>query len=312
MKFSSIAREKAYLFGVILLASSGLGGSPTSPIAAKSGRYEDLVSLFQQWRSFQKPKVVEGIPDYRAGAMAAQQRELAGYQRRLAAIDPSAWPISQQVDYQIVRAEMNGLDFDHRVLKPWSNNPAFYVTVFSEESDQPAREGPFADNAVELWSYSFPLTPEDAGKITAGIRAIPGLLAQAKTNLTGDGRDLWIFGARSIRQQSAELGALASKLGRASASLSADVERARQATDDFAAWLDSQAPSKKGRSGVGIESYNWYLKNVQLVPYTWQEEVALMERELARSQALLVMEELRNSRLPPQMPIASAQEYAER
>ena len=48
---------------------------------------------------------------------------------RLAAIDPSGWPIPQQVDYHVVRAEMNGLDFDHRVLRPWANNPAFYVTV---------------------------------------------------------------------------------------------------------------------------------------------------------------------------------------
>ena len=48
--------------------------------------------------------------------MAAQHKALAGYQARLAAIDPSGWPIPQQVDYHVVRAEMNGLDFDHRVL----------------------------------------------------------------------------------------------------------------------------------------------------------------------------------------------------
>ena len=40
-------------------------------------------------------------------------------------------------------------------MKPWSNNPAFYVTVFSEESDQPAREGPFAWGAVELFKTRF-------------------------------------------------------------------------------------------------------------------------------------------------------------
>jgi len=116
------------------------------------------------------------------------------------------------VDYQVIRAEMAGLDFDHRVLKPWANNPAFYVTVFSEESDQPAREGPLAWGAVELWTYSFPLTPERAAALDAGIRTIPALLARAKVNLTGNGRDLWIYGAKSIRQQSADLAALAKKL----------------------------------------------------------------------------------------------------
>jgi len=110
--------------------------------APSSSTYDDLVTLFQEWRAFQQPKLVDGVPDYSAGAMRAQRRELANYRRRLAAIDPGAWPVAQQVDYQLVRAEMNGLDFDHRVHRPWARNPAFYVTVFLSQSDQPAREGP--------------------------------------------------------------------------------------------------------------------------------------------------------------------------
>jgi hypothetical protein len=306
----SIWTASAVLLSAAPFVLAAAGMTPVSPPG--SARYADLLSFFRDWREFQKPKLVGGVPDYGAAAMAAQQRELEDYRRRLAAIDTSGWPIPQKVDYQIVRAELAGLDFDHRVLKPWANNPAFYVTVFTEESDQPAREGPFAAGAVELWTYRFPLAAERAAALEAGLRAIPGLLAQAKTNLTGNGRDLWIFGARSIRQQSADLADLAKKLAGAPPGLAADVEKARRATDDFAEWLDSQAASKTGPSGIGVENYNWYLKNVQLVPYTWEEEVALMERELARSQALLAMEEQRNSRLPQPVPVAGAEEYSRR
>jgi hypothetical protein len=63
---------------------------------------------------------------------------------------------------------------------------------------------------------------------------------------------------------------------------------------------------------VGVENYDWYLRNVQLVPYTWQEEVALVERELARAHAFLALEEERNARLPLPVPIASAEEYDRR
>ncbi|MGH9317849.1 MAG: hypothetical protein ACRD1P_12180, partial [Thermoanaerobaculia bacterium] len=307
-----------FLATICLLAAAALVGGkagPASPDTARSARHEDLVSFFRDWRSFQKPKQVGGVSDYTAGAMAAQQTELDTFRRRLAAMDPSGWPVARQADYHVVRAELNGLDFDHRVLKPWANNPAFYVTVFTEESDQPAREGPFALGAVELWTYRFPLSRESAGEIDAGIRAIPKLLAQAKVNLTGGGRDLWIYGTKSIRQQSADLAKLASQLtgspGNLSA-LAADVEKARQATDDFASWLESRSASKMGPSGVGVENYNWYLKNVQLVPYTWQEEVALMERDLARSHALLAMEEQRNAKLPQPMPVAGAEEFSRR
>jgi hypothetical protein len=201
-----------------------------------STRYEDLVALFPDWRSFQRPKLIDGVPDYSAAAMAAQHQGMASYRDRLAGIDPSGWPIPQQADYHLVRAEMNGLDFDHRVLKPWANNPAFYVTIFPNESDQPAREGPFAYGAVEIWSYQFPLSAQDAERMGAGLRVVPGLLAQARTNLTGNGKDLWVHGARDLRQQSADLAGLAARVGPSHPQLLKEVEGAKVATDTFAAW----------------------------------------------------------------------------
>lgn len=285
--------------------------SRSEPLAVQPSRATDLVGVFDEWRAFQRPKLVNGVPDYTAAAMAAQQRELPAYQRRLAALDPAGWPIPQQVDWHIVRAEMNGLDFDHRVLRPWANNPAFYVSIFPSQSDQPAREGHFAAGGIELWTYEFPVNAERASRLTAGIRAIAPLLEQAKRNLVGDRRDLWTFGTREMRQQSTDLERLATRVADVPA-LKADVLRAKDATDAFASWLDTQAPAKRAPSGVGVENYNWYLKNVQLVPYTWQDEVTLMERELARAHAFVALEESRNAALPVQMPIANADEFYRR
>ncbi len=92
----------------------------------RGGSFEDLVALFQRFRVFHEPVVTDGVPDYTPAAMARQYRELGEYQRRLAAFDISAWPIPQQVDYHLARAEMNGLEFYHRVMKPWSTSPDFY------------------------------------------------------------------------------------------------------------------------------------------------------------------------------------------
>ncbi|MGE5814691.1 MAG: DUF885 family protein [Acidobacteriota bacterium] len=272
--------------------------------------YEELVSLFADWRAFQKPGLVNGVPDYSSEAMATQHRRLADYQKKLSSLDASHWPIPQQVDWRIVQAEMNGLDFDHRVLRPWANNPAFYVTVFPSQSDQPAREGPFALGAVELWKYSFPLTPEQAQEVASGLRTIPALLEQAKRNLVGNGRDLWVFGAKALREQSRDLAQLATRSS--DVSLNTEIERARLATDAFAGWIEAQVPSKQGPSGVGIDNYNWYLKHVQLVPYTWQDELTLVTRELGRARSFLALEEQRNAGLPEQVPVASAEEHTRR
>ena len=310
-----MSRSSVVLVTILVVAFTGLAAcgtaeKPTSPV--RSGQYQDLVALFTDWRRFQQPKLVDGVPDYSANAMAAQQRELADYQRRLAAIDPGAWPVNQQVDWQLVRAEMSGLEFDHRVLKPWANNPAFYVTVFPDRSDQPAREGPVAAGSLELWTYAFPLAPERAETMAPRIRAIPKLLEQARTNLVGSSQDLWVFGTKSIKQQSADLARLESQVGDGAGGLKADVARAKDATDTLATWLDRQAASKTGPSGVGVDNYNWYLKNVQLVPYTWRDEVTIMEQELARAQAFLILEEQRNIKLAIQVPIATAAEHQRR
>ena len=303
---------------VAALFALGCGGGAQRPepgpsqSGARAGTHGDLMTLFIDWRAFQKPPVLDGVPQYTVAAMSAQQRELPAFQRRLAALDPGSWPVAQQVDWHLVRAEMNGLDFDHRVRKPWATNPAFYVTVFLEQSDQPAREGPIPYGTVEVWSYSFPLTPERAGEMDASLRTIPRFLETAKTNLVGNGRDLWLAGTKRVKQQSADLVQLATRLTGAPDRLNTDVQRAREATDAFAAWLDAEAGRKTGPSGIGVENYNWYLKNVQLVPYTWRDEVAIMERELARAQAFLALEEQRNRALPAPVPIANAEEHARR
>ena len=269
--------------------------------------YDALVTLFREWRSFQKAPIANGAPDYSVRAMAAQQRALAVWQRRLAALDTTGWTIPQRVDWHIVQAEMRGMEFDHRVRRPWATNPAFYVTVFADQSDQPAREGPFADGAIEVWAESFPLNAARATAMRANLRAIPVLLTQARINLTGNGADLWKYAASPLGDQSSVLAALAAKVP---GDMAADVSRAKDATDAFTRWVAQQAPAKKGPSGVGVDNYTWYLKHVMLVPYTWAEEVTVMERELARSHALIALEEVRNAGQPPLVPLASQDEHS--
>jgi len=279
--------------------------APTATVTS----YDSLVALFDDWRAFQRPARVDGVPDYSSGAMARQHTELEGMRRRHARIDPTAWDVASRVDYELVRAEMNGLDFDHRVLAPWARNPAFYATVFPDQSDQPAREGPHAEGAIELWRYPLPLDAEAVAAIGAGLDLIPPLLAAARVNLVGNARDLWLYGTRTMASQRDDLEALASRVAETTPSLLPKIEKARLATDSLVLWLESEAAGKREPSGVGIENYDWYLRNVLLLPYDWRDEVTLMERELDRAHAYLRLEEERNRGLPEQRPISSTSEH---
>jgi hypothetical protein len=252
--------------------------------------YDDLTKFFAEWRIFERPAMRDGAPDYTAATMARKHAELRTWQTRLSAIDTTGWTTEQQIDWHLVRAEMNGLDFYIRVLKPWVRDPAYYVTIWPEQSDTPDHEGPTNHSAIELWKYTFPLSADAQARLISELRVIPPLLQQARMNLTGNARDLWAAGTGSVKGQIRDLDDLAQKVGAAPQVLSA-IRDARQATADFVTWLDQQAPTKTGPSGIGKEDYTWSLRNVHLVPLTWEDEVAILKRELARAHASLRLEE---------------------
>ena len=280
--------------------------------APPPGTYQDLVALHQEFLAFERPPLKDGAPDYTHAALARKQAALKTFQSRLDAIDPRTWPVSQQVDHALVRALMNGFDFDLRVLRPWARDPAYYKSLWTAQSDTPAHEGPTHHAVVELWTYTFPLSAADQEKLARALQTIPPLLAQARGNLTGNARDLWATGTGTMAQQVADLEALETRVPDASPSLKDAIRAARTATSEFVQWLERQAPSKTGPSGIGKEHYNWSLRNVHLVPLTWDDEVAILKRELARAYASLALEEHRNRHLPPLTAAAGPDEYLQR
>ena len=176
--------------------------------------YAGLLDLWREFREYQKPRVTAGVPDYTAAAMAAQKARIKEFQDRLAAFDTSGWPVAERVDFEIVRAEMNGLEFDHRVLRPWSRDPTFYAVIENSGPDVPAREGAQVFGCLCLSDYTFPLQGDEAAVVREKLAAIPGLLAQAKTNLTEDARDLYVMGIRQKKDEAAGLERLAKRLVR--------------------------------------------------------------------------------------------------
>ena len=278
--------------------------------AQETSGYDNLLSLFEKWREFESPPLLDGAPDYTAARFSQRYIEFQALQKRLNALEIDQWPVPQQVDWHLVRAEMNGFDFNHRVLRPWVRDPAFYDTIRMVRSDVPAHEGPTNHAVVELWTYDFPLSDEEENRLISELRAIPPLMKQAQQNLTGNARDLWVTGIRDIRAQNSKLNELTEMAAVSSSDeLTAVINRSRHATDELVAWLEDEAPSKNGPSGVGKENYTWYQQNVHLVPLTWQDEVRLLKRELDRAWSSLKLEEQRNRDLPPLVAARNSEEY---
>ena len=275
--------------------------------------YKDLTALFEVWRSFENPPLFEGAPDYRAETFKKRNAQFIPLRNKLISIDTLGWPIEHQVDWHVIWAEMNGYDFNQRVLKPWARDPAFYVTLWLERSDVPGHEGPTHHKILDLWTYHFPLSKEDRARIMNELKVIPAINRQAEENLTGNAKDLWITGIKDIRTQSVELSNMLNLNGvQNDSELVEMVNEAILSTDQLVEWLEEKAVSKTGPSGIGKESYTWYQQNVHLVPLTWEDEVMILKRELARAWTALKLEEHRNRDLPPLSAADSPEAYEEK
>jgi hypothetical protein len=288
--------------------------------ASAQGRgYDQLLALFNEWRTFEEPpRLNAGVPDYAPATNARRLAALRRLQARLRAIDTTGWPIREQVDLHLVRAEMNGMDYHLRVLQPFARDPAYYVSVITDESDTPAKEGPVIHGAIKLYEYPIwprtrldtarALTADQSARLTSQLRTITPLLRVARRNLaTANARDIWVGSVKAFEEQGEALQELGSKVGASDAPLAAAISDARTATEAFARWLRDEAPKKTGPSGIGKAHYTWYLRNVLLVPLSWEEEVTITRRELARAHASLRLEENRNRNLP-QLPVADTPE----
>jgi len=328
------------MFGVASLAliwanpalciGAPVAGDPTAmvataaPVAAMPAGHAALVTLFDDWRKFVLPPARNGVADYSTAAMTRMAADFPAYRQRLQAIDRTGWPLGALNDFKLVEAEMNGLDFDLRVLSPWARDPNFYANVFADWSDVPAHEGPYAHPNINLYAFKYPLNAADSRALTMMLAAIPANLAAAKINLkNSNARDLWTYGSRAFVEQSEVLaklddgtlvmntldGRTPASIKGASPALRKAIADAKLATDAFAAWVAAEAPTKTGASGLGKENYNWYVKNVELLPYDWDTQVVLLQRELERAVTAMRLEEVRNRNLAPIAPLTDPVAY---
>lgn len=298
------------LFTFAAYANESQQADTSEKQASTMSSYSDLEVLFNNWRKFENPPRFEGAPDYRKSTFEARRPSFENLQAQLIAFDTSAWTRAQKVDWKIIWAEMNGYDFNQRILKPWERDPAFYKSVWTHRSDVPAHEGPTHHATTELWTYEFPLSDSEKKRLIDDLKVIPALNKQAESNLTGNAKDLFITGIRDIKSQSTVLQILLKREGVSDdQELSKAVKDAIQSTNAFVKWLEEESKKKDGPSGIGKENYTWYLKNVHLVPLSWEDELMILKRELARAWSSLKLEEHRNRALPKLVAADSPEAY---
>ncbi len=299
------------LVSLVLAASVGVacgGSGATSPgtsaaVTTVAADYDQLVALFREFRSIETPTADSGLPDYTIPAMARQREQLDEMLSRLAAMGIDDWPVDQQVDYHLVRAEMNGLDFYHRVLRPWSRDPGFYLQT-------QAGAGPVRGATVRI--RNLPLEDDRVEEVRRRLEMVPDILQQARTNLVDVPGDLVVLALHYLPEEIGYFDSIASAMRQHHPDLADPAEAASTAVADYGAWLEANRSRMTAEAGISVDNYDWWLKNVQLVPYTMADFMDIVTRDDDRLQTFLALERHRNRGLPELEPVATVEEWRSR
>ncbi|UCE40193.1 MAG: DUF885 family protein [Candidatus Aminicenantes bacterium] len=274
--------------------------------------YQQLIKLYQEFNKFRRPGGIDGVPDYSQSAIQGKEKGLDSFRKRLSEIPHKDWTVSRKIDYLLVKAKLNELDFQLRVTRPWARDPGTYVDIIAK--------APYANT---------PLDDSTRKNLLNHLKAVPKILEQAKVNLTSVAKTLADITIRRLeRSDGVNQGEprrdvppegvigwykdLISRLKQHHPELLADADQALISVKNFRDWLKTNKPRMTASVSIGLDNYNWYLKNVRLMPYTVEDILGIAEVELYRTLTFLRIEQHRNRHLPGLEPASTAEEHDRR
>ncbi len=281
----------AALLGAALLMGGGAA-------AQGDAGWDDLVALDAELTALRGPQRQDGVPQFGVDAMTVRAEAIASVQRRVRRLDASRWSVAGKVDYMLVWAKANGMEFEHRVTRPWQKDPILYL-------DQ-VRRLPYVD---------LPLSGSPLSRWRQSLAAVPRILRQAEVNLTessGELAGLAIFHldnfdgvgqGQPYRDDPPDgtIGWFRDLCERVTEAQPADTAACMAALDGvirYRDWLAAERPRMPSSAGIGIENLEWYFSNVRLLPYGAGDIVLLGEREFHRYRAAYEITRNRNRDLP--------------
>ena len=285
---------------------------------------ETFAEEFWTWRARYQPFTSDDIPridhpaglrDWSAAAIAKQREDLSQLESRWKRLDSPASASSRelaswQVDYRLMGSALARVRWELDVNRRWERDPTFYV-------DQTL--GALNDSLLA----PPPFGAARSRAIVERLENIPAILGNAKTNLHAARpfARLAIDSLTNIRAQmqvvdrelsSLLAGGAAEPSDELAKKLAPAVGRAATALESYRAWLVQREPSMPNETAVGRKQYEFFLREVALLPYTPEQLLALSRQEWERAVAFEQFEKQRNQGLPELSLAASAEDQIDR
>src|SRR6201984_3552461 len=147
---------------------------------AQGDSLEKLADDFWAWRAKYAPFTPDdvnrmerpgGMRDWSRASIDQRRKDLAGFEARWKNLNPTQWPISQQVDYKLIGSGLSRVRWELDFNPRWKRDPNFYI-----EQTLTA--------LVEALTVPAPYDEARRREILTRIENIPSILQQGAENLT--------------------------------------------------------------------------------------------------------------------------------
>ncbi|WP_353265316.1 DUF885 family protein [Gemmatimonas sp.] len=304
-------RTRRRLYALALLAA-GIVARPGNAAAQSDAQRDSVVQLAEALRTLRTPPTEGGVPVYSPETLRRWRSGLDSLRARHAAFNTAGWSVADRIDHILVRTQLDAVDFELRVLRPWARDPGHWVDLLART--------PYT---------GVPLTAEGRTRLTQQLRAVPRTIAAARRSLTEPAGELaGIAHFHLTRSDGVNQGEprrdpppagiigwyedLRTRLVQHDPTLVPLADSSLTALRAFAGWLAAERPRMTAPAHIGLEDYAWYLRHVRLVPLNVEQVRLIGEREIARARSLLAFDRHKYRALPPIVPVTTAEEHERR
>jgi uncharacterized protein (DUF885 family) len=218
------------------------------------------------------------LTDYSPAKIAERAQHVRSLLDKVRGMKTDSWPKDARIDWILFRAQLENVDFGNRVLKFEQTNPQVYV-------------GECTNAIFSLLKKEYDTPRKRALAATARLKQMPALLKQGLSNLQNPVK---LYGQLAI-QSARSIDPLLNK-----SLMALDVDLAPNERDElikardgavaalhsYGDELEKRLPQMVDFKPMGEANYNYYLKNVLVLPLNAIEVETIGRAELARYRAL--------------------------
>jgi uncharacterized protein (DUF885 family) len=260
---------------------------PTSKAGNDIAALRKMADEFYAWRNENFPVFSSDsglhtwdnrLTDYAPPRIAERTQKIRKLLDQVRAIPGAKWSKDDRIDWMLFRSQLENADFGSRVLQSEIRDPQLYV-------------GECSNGIFSLLKKEYDAPRTRALAATERLKQMPAMLAQGERNLQKPVKlfaRLAIESARSIDPLfKGSLMMLARDLAPGEReTLVKARDAALAAIHGFADRLEKRLTTMVDFAPMGTANYNYYLKNVLLLPLDAEQVAMLGRAELARYRAL--------------------------